>query len=119
MPLYEYILLALLTSSGNAPEGATLTLGPEAIVQPNGGELRIAKDLTPPKPDIALPKLNQPTAGKVKLDTVKAAGKVKFDPLAGKGNFDKSNFDKVKFDKGSPAGLQDVKAPNKSLKTND
>jgi hypothetical protein len=37
MPIYNYALLALLTSSGHGLEGLTLTLGPDAIVQPKGG----------------------------------------------------------------------------------
>jgi hypothetical protein len=38
MPISEYVLLALLTST--SPQGqveGTLTLGPEVVVQPNGG----------------------------------------------------------------------------------
>ena len=37
MPIFDYVLLALLTSGGHAPGDVTLTLGPQAIVQPNGG----------------------------------------------------------------------------------
>jgi hypothetical protein len=39
MPIYNYALLALLTSGGHGLEGLTLTLGPDAIVQPKGGGL--------------------------------------------------------------------------------
>lgn len=42
MPLFEYVLLAVIGSSGAAGLPATTsgrTFGPEAIVQPNGGAL--------------------------------------------------------------------------------
>jgi hypothetical protein len=44
MPISEYVLLALLTSA--SPQGqveTTLTLGPEVVVQPNGGTITLAK----------------------------------------------------------------------------
>ena len=87
MPIYEYILLALLTSGGNAPEGITLTLGPEAIAQPNGGELRIAQKLTTPKVDVPLPKLpklNKPGPGK--FDKGKGSPLLLDKPVADKKN---------------------------------
>jgi len=48
MPLFEYLLLALIGSSGVAGTTPT-TLGPEAITQPNGGALSALQD--PPKKD--------------------------------------------------------------------
>ena len=39
MPIYDYALLALLASGGQGLDGLTLTLGPDAIVQPKGGGL--------------------------------------------------------------------------------
>jgi hypothetical protein len=42
MPIYDYALLALLTSGAQAPGAVTLTLGPEVIGQPNGGVLQLA-----------------------------------------------------------------------------
>jgi len=39
MPIYDYALLALLASGGHGLEGSTLTLGPDAIVQSQGGGL--------------------------------------------------------------------------------
>jgi hypothetical protein len=42
MPIYDYALLALLTG-GHGPEPVTLTLGPDAIVQPKGGAVKIAE----------------------------------------------------------------------------
>lgn len=41
MPLLEYVLLAVIGSSGVAglPATSVASLGPEAIVQPNGGAL--------------------------------------------------------------------------------
>jgi len=47
MPLFEYVLLALLGSSGIV---APTTLGPELIVQPNGGAFTMAPQ-DPPKKD--------------------------------------------------------------------
>lgn len=46
MPLFEYILVALL-GSGGAP---SVTLGADAIVQPNGGALSVGQE-TPKKED--------------------------------------------------------------------
>jgi hypothetical protein len=37
MPIYDFALLALLASGGHRLDGFTLTLGPDALVQPNGG----------------------------------------------------------------------------------
>jgi hypothetical protein len=42
MPIYDYALLALLTSGAHAPGTVTLTLGPEVIAQPNGGVVQLA-----------------------------------------------------------------------------
>ena len=82
MPFVEYILLALLGSGGVALSdsdpitSSNLTLGAEAIVQPNGGDLLVgqrsrkgstsrscdagSKDaLFTPQVDVASPKLNK------------------------------------------------------------
>jgi|ERR1700680_1479884 hypothetical protein len=37
MPIYEYVLLALLASGDHRADAVTLTLGPDAIIQPKGG----------------------------------------------------------------------------------
>ena len=54
MPLLNYVLLALIGSSGAtglpAAKPAT-TLGPEAIAQPNGGALLLSGQETPKKED--------------------------------------------------------------------
>ena len=39
MPFFEYVLLALIGSSGVAGPAPSTTLRPEAITQPNGGAL--------------------------------------------------------------------------------
>jgi hypothetical protein len=39
MPIYEYVLLALLASGDHRADAITLTLGPDAISQPKGGGL--------------------------------------------------------------------------------
>jgi hypothetical protein len=39
MPIYEYVLLALLASGDHRADAVTLTLGPDAISQPKGGGL--------------------------------------------------------------------------------
>jgi hypothetical protein len=39
MPIYEYVLLALLASGDHRTDAVTLTLGPDAISQPKGGGL--------------------------------------------------------------------------------
>src|SRR5689334_10458995 len=82
MPFVEYLLLALLGSGGVALSdsdpitSSNLTLGAEAIVQPNGGDLLVgqrsrkgstsrscdagSKDaLFTPQVDVASPKLNK------------------------------------------------------------
>lgn len=46
MPLFEYVLLALMGAAGH-PAAAPGILGPEAIAQPNGGALIAAQE--PPK----------------------------------------------------------------------
>jgi hypothetical protein len=54
MPLFEYVLLALIASGGGAglpTEKPETILGPEAIVQPNGGALLAAQDIPPKKED--------------------------------------------------------------------
>jgi len=56
MPWFEYILLGLLGSGGTAvldgaPQPGALTLGAEAIVQPNGGVVASAGQETPKKDD--------------------------------------------------------------------
>ena len=55
MPLFEYILLGLLGSGGTAfldsPPAGALTLGADAIVQPNGGIVPLAVQETPKKDD--------------------------------------------------------------------
>ena len=55
MPLFEYILLGLLGSGGTAfldsPPAGALTLGGDAIVQPNGGIVPLAGQETPKKDD--------------------------------------------------------------------
>jgi|SRR5215470_7353626 len=56
MPWFEYILLGLLGSGGaavldGAPQPGALTLGAEAIVQPNGGVVASAGQETPKKDD--------------------------------------------------------------------
>jgi len=39
MPIFEYILVALLGSGGSPSAPPSVTLGADAIVQPNGGVL--------------------------------------------------------------------------------
>ena len=39
MPIYEYVLLALLASGDHRADAVTLTFGPDAISQPKGGGL--------------------------------------------------------------------------------
>ena len=39
MPIYEYVLLALLASGDHRPDNFTLVFGPDAITQPKGGGL--------------------------------------------------------------------------------
>jgi hypothetical protein len=56
MPWFEYILLGLLGSGGagvldGAPQPSALTLGADAIVQPNGGVVALAGQETPKKDD--------------------------------------------------------------------
>jgi len=46
MPLFEYVLLALLGSRGIM---APRTLGPESIIQPDGGALAMAPQEIPKK----------------------------------------------------------------------
>ena len=51
MPLFEYIL-AVLMGSGSAPSAPpTVTLGADAISQPNGGALLAGQRLETPKKD--------------------------------------------------------------------
>ena len=50
MPLFEYILVALLGSGGAPSAAPSVTLGADAIVQPNGGAL-LAGQETPKKDD--------------------------------------------------------------------
>ena len=53
MPLFEYILAALM-GSGSAPSAPpTVTLGVDAIVQPNGGALLVAGQDAPKKEEPA------------------------------------------------------------------
>lgn len=54
MPLINYVLLALIASGGAA--GPTTTLGPDAMVQPNGGAL-LGAEQTPKKDDRRHPTL--------------------------------------------------------------
>ena len=56
MAWFEYILLGLLGSGGaavldGAPQPGALTLGADAIVQPNGGVVALAGQETPKKDD--------------------------------------------------------------------
>jgi hypothetical protein len=56
MPLFEYILLGLLGSGGatvldGASPAGPLTMGADAIVQPNGGVVALAGQETPKKDD--------------------------------------------------------------------
>lgn len=49
MPLFKYILVALLGSGGAPSAAPSVTLGDDAIVQPNGGVLLVGQE--PPKKD--------------------------------------------------------------------
>ena len=51
MPFFEYVLLALIGSSGVAGPTPSTTLRPEAITQPNGGALTVYAQETPKKDD--------------------------------------------------------------------
>jgi hypothetical protein len=46
MPIFDYVLLALLASGGHRLDNASLAFGPDAITQPKGGGLiRLAENL--------------------------------------------------------------------------
>jgi hypothetical protein len=49
MPLFEYVLVALMGAAGHPAAVPGTILGPEAIAQPNGGALITAQE--PPKKD--------------------------------------------------------------------
>jgi hypothetical protein len=51
MPLFEYVLVALMGAAGHSAAAPGTILGPEAIAQPNGGAL-IAAQEPPKKEDI-------------------------------------------------------------------
>ena len=39
MPLFEYVLVALMGAAGHSAAAPITSLGPEALAQPNGGAL--------------------------------------------------------------------------------
>jgi len=47
MPLFEYVLVALMGAAGHPTAAPITNLGPEALAQPNGGALLGAQE--PPK----------------------------------------------------------------------
>jgi hypothetical protein len=47
MPLFEYVLVALMGAAGHSAATPITNLGPEALAQPNGGALLGAQE--PPK----------------------------------------------------------------------
>ena len=86
MPIYDYALLALLTSGAHAPATVTLTLGPDAIGQPNGGVV-LAADRTnhnSTQDSASKPVKTYTAADKAKAGTTKAgSGFIKFDGVDG------------------------------------
>jgi hypothetical protein len=50
MPLFEYVLLALMGAAGHSAATPITNLGPEALAQPNGGAL-VPQDAPPKKED--------------------------------------------------------------------
>jgi hypothetical protein len=50
MPLFEYILVALLGSGGAPSAPPSVTLNADALIQPNGGALSVGQE-TPKKDD--------------------------------------------------------------------
>jgi hypothetical protein len=50
MPLFEYVLVALMGAAGHPAAAPGTILGPEAIAQPNGGAL-VSQDNPPKKED--------------------------------------------------------------------
>jgi hypothetical protein len=52
MPLFEYVLVALMGAAGHPAAAPGTILGPEVIAQPNGGALITAQE--PPKKEDSL-----------------------------------------------------------------
>jgi hypothetical protein len=79
MPIYDYVLLALLASGDHRL--ATFTLGPEAIIQPKGGGLIRLADVFSKLGDIKGESLDD--KHKHEIELLRNQNKMKFNPTTG------------------------------------